>query len=243
VQETEFFGSDGTCQGDSGGAALDEQGRVLGALSRGPDGCRASIYSSVSGWSEWLREVGAIAAERGGYAPAAWVTYGVSEAPEDDLDVDNVVDDEDNCPGVSNPGQEDLDGDGLGDACDGDSDNDGIGDDDDNCPLFENPGQFDTDADGFGDACDSDDDGDGVADTDDACPLDENIASTDTVCGNSLQKNGNGQQSEVSLASDVVVAGQSESGGGCSSSGGNAGATFPALLLGLGFFVIRRRRS
>ena len=35
-----------------------------------------------------------------------------------DTDVDGVPDDTDNCPSVSNPGQEDLDGDAVGDACD-----------------------------------------------------------------------------------------------------------------------------
>jgi Thrombospondin type 3 repeat len=48
---------------------------------------------------------------------------------------------DDNCPGVPNPRQTDVDGDLVGDACD-------------NCPTVANTGQSDLDRDGTGDACD-----------------------------------------------------------------------------------------
>ena len=113
VTTAELVGDDGTCQGDSGGPALDDQNRVMGALSRGGDGCVYPVYSAVAGWADWIKARALDAARTGGYAPPAW-----SDPPELDEDFDGLRDDIDNCVGVSNPEQGDLDADGVGDACD-----------------------------------------------------------------------------------------------------------------------------
>jgi hypothetical protein len=81
-----------------------------------------------------------------------------------DSDDDGVCDPSDNCPDDVNTGQENADGDSLGDACDAcpnDPDNDADGDtvcgDVDNCPNDANLDQTDTDGDGLGNACDASD--------------------------------------------------------------------------------------
>ena len=96
------------------------------------------------------------------------------DATQFDTDGDGISDASDNCPSVSNPGQNDADQDGVGDACEADADVDGFTDDDDNCPSTPNVDQLDSDLDGVGDACD-DSDGDAVVDRDDNCP---NIANS-----------------------------------------------------------------
>ena len=86
-----------------------------------------------------------------------------------DPDGDDVWYDQDNCPFVANPGQEDGEGDGVGDVCD-------------NCPNDENGDQTDTDGDQAGDVCDGDDDNDGTPDDQDGCSLD--AAKTEPgICG------------------------------------------------------------
>ncbi|MBF0371371.1 MAG: tandem-95 repeat protein [Magnetococcales bacterium] len=69
-----------------------------------------------------------------------------------DTDGDGVLDEEDNCPSVANPNQEDLDGDAVGNTCDLDDDNDGMSDlDEMDYGLDpEDPGDADSDLDGDG---------------------------------------------------------------------------------------------
>jgi hypothetical protein len=104
----------------------------------------------------------------------------VDQPCEPDADADGWADGSDNCPQVSNPSQEDTDGDGLGNACDDDDDNDTIVDTADNCLLVANADQTDSDGDALGNACDDDDDNDTIVDPADNCPLVANADQTDS---------------------------------------------------------------
>ncbi|MEZ5574000.1 MAG: thrombospondin type 3 repeat-containing protein [Halioglobus sp.] len=85
--------------------------------------------------------------------------------PGPDDDSDQIPNADDNCPGIANTLQNDLDQDGIGNECDStnddDFDSDGLLDVADNCPRQRNADQSDLDSDGKGDVCDTDKDNDG----------------------------------------------------------------------------------
>ena len=149
----------------------------------------------------------------------------LADCVDPDIDGDDIDDDEngfgvgtpctggattacdDNCPYDQNGLQEDLDSDGVGNACDPDVDGDEVNEAgaaspcndatvacNDNCPTIANPTQADLDDDHLGDACDDDVDGDLVLDDnplggtctggattncDDNCPLVSNTDQAD----------------------------------------------------------------
>lgn len=54
VAAQEFLGSEGACHGDSGGPAIDDEGQVIGVLSRGAEGCASPIYVGVPAFEALL---------------------------------------------------------------------------------------------------------------------------------------------------------------------------------------------
>jgi hypothetical protein len=83
VTDAEWVSEDDAfCQNDSGAAALDDQGRLVGTVSRGVNPCTTPVLASMPAWKSWLLEIGAEAAVEGGYQPPTWVS-GLTPPPID----------------------------------------------------------------------------------------------------------------------------------------------------------------
>jgi V8-like Glu-specific endopeptidase len=81
VESTEFRGETGICSGDSGGPALDADGKVVGVVSRGGPDCGTPIYGTVTAWRKFLTDAALEAAAVGGYDAPFWATTGLSDPP------------------------------------------------------------------------------------------------------------------------------------------------------------------
>lgn len=69
---TEWAAEAPICSGDSGGPALDAQGRVIGVASRGDPDCTIGIYSAIDSWRTLIIDTAIDAADDGGYDPPSW---------------------------------------------------------------------------------------------------------------------------------------------------------------------------
>jgi MYXO-CTERM domain-containing protein len=74
IYPKEWVGETGVCSGDSGGPALDAEGRVTGVASRGAEGCDQPVYGDVYGHRAWIKETTVYAAGLAGLTPPSWAT-------------------------------------------------------------------------------------------------------------------------------------------------------------------------
>jgi MYXO-CTERM domain-containing protein len=74
AEDDEWVGKSPVCSGDSGGPALDADGRVFGVTSRGDKNCTFALYSNVTHWAAFVRSTAIAAAKAGNYPPPNWAT-------------------------------------------------------------------------------------------------------------------------------------------------------------------------
>ncbi|MEI8256593.1 MAG: trypsin-like serine protease [Deltaproteobacteria bacterium] len=74
MADQEWVGDTGTCEGDSGGPAIDETGLVIGSVSRGgANTCDQPTYTRVDSYADWIRQQARVAAGAGGFDLPAWI--------------------------------------------------------------------------------------------------------------------------------------------------------------------------
>ena len=75
VQTSEWLAEDGAfCSADSGSAAIDAEGRLIGTVSRGQNPCSSPILAAMPAWKDWLVEVATQAAAAGSYPLPDWAS-------------------------------------------------------------------------------------------------------------------------------------------------------------------------
>ncbi len=77
VRGSEWMSQDArVCPGDSGGPAIDAEGRVMGVASRSAQNCSSAVYGDVGSWRDFIISTAKDAARRGGYDPPFWTSGG-----------------------------------------------------------------------------------------------------------------------------------------------------------------------
>jgi hypothetical protein len=93
----EYIGDHGTCEGDSGGPALDQYNRVAGVTSRGGQGCTDPIYGDVFAWGSWISQTAQHAAQVGNYPAPPW-SMGYPTDPAYSDPIGGACNDPNTCP-------------------------------------------------------------------------------------------------------------------------------------------------
>lgn len=78
IKPTEWAANAPVCSGDSGGPALDDDGKVIGIASRSDETCALGLYSAVASFKALIVGAAKDAADQGGYDPPDWAGGGTS---------------------------------------------------------------------------------------------------------------------------------------------------------------------